>query len=342
MKALVLYGSGGDYGFEANWHAPIKEPGWAIVRVAYSGICGSDIPRFATSGSYHYPMILGHEFSGIIDTPPKGSTRFKKDDPVSVLPIIPCGKCEGCLIKGPFHCTAYQFIGSRNDGGFAELCAVPENNLFPLPSAEFLMTGALTEPISVGLHTVRRSGFKPGKSAIIFGAGPIGLITGIILKDFGVSRLVIAELRENNLKIAASLGIGEAINPEVTPFDSLGSFDYAFEVAGSSVALVNAISLLSRKGTLTIVGRDTKDTEIPLKSFELMMRKELDIKCCWGYDNKSERELLTDLIKNNSTLFERLVTHVVTLEESPEIIRAMYQKKLDYCKVLIKNDIMPK
>ena len=158
MKALVLHGPG-RFGVEPEWPDPQPRPGWARIRVARAGICGSDLPRFVATGSYHHPMILGHEFAGIVDEPAPDSERYRGGEPVAVLPLIPCGDCPGCDRNEPFHCERYQFLGSRNDGGFAQYCLVPEENLFPPPPGFDLRWGAFLEPLAVGLHVVRRSGF---------------------------------------------------------------------------------------------------------------------------------------------------------------------------------------
>jgi L-iditol 2-dehydrogenase len=334
VKAIVLYGPGGHYGYEPEWKNPELQPGFAIVKVAYCGVCGSDLPRFSSTGSYHHPMILGHEFSGTVEIPAQGSDKFRKGQPVAVLPIIPCGKCGGCLSKGPFHCTDYQFIGSRNDGGFAEYCAVPECNLFPLASKDILKAGSLIEPMAVGLHAVRRSGFEPGKTAIVFGAGPIGLITGFWLRIFSAGRVVIADIRERNIEMAKKLGF-EVVNPAKTDVLTLGKIEYAFEAAGSGRALNDAIGLLEDRGVLTVIGRDVKDTVIPLKSFETLMRKELDLKGCWGYDMRGEWEFVADALAGNTQFAETLVTHTVGLEQAVQIIKDMCDKKIEYCKVII-------
>ena len=141
MKALVLHGPN-DFKVENDWPAPEAKEGWAVVKVAYAGVCGSDMPRFFKTGSYHHPMIIGHEFSGVVEVPAVGGS-VPKGTPVAVMPIIPCGVCSGCKKTGePFHCKQYQFIGSRNDGGFAQYCLVPESNLLRLDSADNLLQGA--------------------------------------------------------------------------------------------------------------------------------------------------------------------------------------------------------
>lgn len=358
MKALVLYGPG-RYAVEPDWLKPEPKPasstrpGWARVRVRYAGICGSDIPRFAKTGSYHHPMILGHEFAGTVDCPAPGSKRLKTGDPVAVLPLIPCGSCPGCLEGEPFHCRNYQFLGSRNDGGFAEYCLVPEENLFPLPPKLDLRIGAFIEPIAVALHVVRRSGFTAGRSALVFGAGAIGLLIGLWLRVFGARRIVFADPRPESLAMARRLGFSEAFDPApgaAAPASSLavgptaeraalaaaGPFDAVYEAAGALPALLEAIEMAKDKGVITVVGRDTADTRIPLASFERLMRKELSLLGCWGYNLRTEEGFVYEALRRGSFPVEPMITQEVPLEEAPRIIGSMINREFYYCKVLLR------
>ena len=338
LKAVVLNGPGGDYCYSEKYSFPEAPEGWAIVKVAYCGICGSDIPRLASLGSYHHPMVLGHEFSGVVEVPAKNG-KLKNGDKVAVLPIIPCGCCEGCIIDEPFHCKQYQFIGSRNDGGMAEYCAVPESNLFLLPESTGLLEGSFIEPMLVGLNAVRRSGFSAGQSAIVFGAGPIGLLLAGWLRVLGASRVVVSDLREFSINKARECGFNDIFNPLTDELAQLGRFDHAFEAAGSSNALQTAIELLGIKGTLTIVGRDVKDTVIPVAVFEKLMRKEVTLNGCWGYKIKGEEDMLRKTLSEKSINLSVLCSHKVSLNDAPRMIDDMINKRTEYCKVVIETGI---
>ena len=333
MRALVLHGPG-SYSVEADWPRPEVRAGWALIRVHYAGVCGSDLPRFAVTGSYRHPMILGHEFSGTVETPAPGSGRFEAGEEVAVLPIIPCGACDGCRSGEPFHCRNYQFIGSRNDGGYAEFCLVPEQNLLRVPPEFGLRAGAFIEPIAVALHVVRRSGFVRGKSALVYGAGAIGLLIGLWLRVFGASRIVIADVRSDSLGRARELGFDEVFDP--SQGEAPGTFDALFEAAGSSRALVSAVHSAADKGTLTVVGRDVQDTVLPRGTFEKLMRKELTVHGCWGYNLAGEEEFLVRTLRQGSIRVEPMVSHEVALEKAPETIRAMCDRAFPYCKVLVR------
>jgi L-iditol 2-dehydrogenase len=335
LKALVLHGPG-DYRVENDWPDPQVMPGWARIRVRCAGICGSDLPRFAVTGSYHHPMILGHEFSGVMDIPAPGSDRFEPGQPVAVLPIIPCGDCAGCAEGGPFHCSNYQFLGSRNDGGFAEYCLVPEENLFALPPQLDLRVGAFIEPIAVALHVLRRSGFGAGQSAIVYGAGAIGILAALWIKIFGAARVAVADLRPESLEAARSVGLEEVVDARTLGVPADGGFDAAFEAAGSAAALLSAIETVRSLGRITVVGRDTKDTVIPLSSFERLMRKEIDLRGCWGYDLRGEEGFVREMFRRGSFPVTKLISHEISLEEAPEMIRRMAAREIYFSKVMVK------
>jgi L-iditol 2-dehydrogenase len=335
MRALVLH-LPGDFRVERDWPMPEVRSGWARVRVTDSGICGSDLPRLISAGSYYHPAVLGHEFAGLVDAPAPGSDRYRGGEPVAVLPIIPCGRCEGCLRYGPFHCTGYNFIGSRCDGGFAEYCLAPEENLLPLPTGAPVRHGAFVEPLAVALHAVRQAGFTPGDEALVFGAGPIGLLVASWLRVLGASRVVVADVRTESLELARRAGL-EAVDARSAEIDALPPMDLCVEAAGAGAALRTAIERTRRRGTILVVGRDTADTTIPLRSFERLMRKEITLQGCWGYDLSGERELLLTALAEGSFPLDLLVTHRISLEEAPEMIRAMAERRVYTCKVMINT-----
>lgn len=302
----------------------------------YAGVCGSDIPRFGTKGSYYHPIILGHEFMGKVDEPSPASTLFHGGELVAVSPLIPCGRCEACAANEPFQCEKYQFLGSRNDGGFAEYCLVPEINLVPLPPGIDPRAGALIEPIAVALHTVRRSEFRSGQSALVFGAGVIGILTALWLRILGASRVVLSDIRDESLATAGKAGFDELYDPEDEAFSRLRNFDLVFEAAGSLKAFLHAIEKVKPKGSIVVVGRDTADTTIPLKTFESFMRKELNVYGCWGYKLAAETGLILEMIVNGKLPVSSLITHEIPLHKSVEIIRGMIEREFYYCKVLLK------
>ena len=139
-------------------------PGWALVKVAYSGICNSDLHRGFEGAAYHYPLIMGHEFSGTVEEPAEGG-RFPRGARVIVFPLIPCRRCVPCQTGDYAQCTDYDYLGSRRDGAFAERVWAPDANLFPVPDRVSLQDASLTEPCAVALHGTAKLTIQAGDSS---------------------------------------------------------------------------------------------------------------------------------------------------------------------------------
>jgi L-iditol 2-dehydrogenase len=330
MRALVLHGPDA-LRYERGWPDPALTDGTALVRIKASGICGSDLPRVMQTGAYHHPLIPGHEFSGVVVE--ALSPAVRAGDRVAVLPIIPCGHCPGCQV-GPFHCTRYDFVGSRRDGGFAEYCAVPTENLFPLTGKTTDEGAAFIEPIAVTLHVLRRSAMPPGARVLVFGGGAIGILIAQWAKLLGATEVALADLRGESLQVAAACGIPRTVNPRSEDFTKLSGFTHIFEAAGSTAALVSGIELAEPRATLTIVGREVNDTVIPHNLFERLMRKEMEVRGCWGYDLREDRSFLLDTLNGGRFVLAPMITHRIELASGPKIIADMWRKAMFYCKVM--------
>lgn len=334
MKALVLH-SAGDIRYEPNWPEPKVPPGWVLVRVKYSGICGSDLPRIFQTGAYQHPRICGHEFMGYVEDAPRAST-YEQGDRVAVLPLIPCGQCESCKDEEYFHCAEYDFLGSRRDGGFAEYCAVPECNLLPLPDGVDDRTGAFIEPMAVAQHVVNRSQFTGNSRMLILGAGSIGLLVAMWLRYSKASTIDVADIREESLAIAHSAGFTTLINPIKEDISKLDEYDYIYEAAGSTAALLAAIQAAKREGTITVVGREKNDIVIPIRQFESFMRKEVTLNGCWGYEHGRNYDSLIDAMRSGQFVVHPLITHEIPLEEAPKVLREMNHREIFFCKVMLQ------
>ncbi|MGI6490635.1 MAG: alcohol dehydrogenase catalytic domain-containing protein [Sphaerochaeta sp.] len=332
MKALVLHGKNGSFKYEEEWPDPKATPGWAIVKVGFAGICGSDLPRFKSEGSYHHPVILGHEFSGTVYEIADGHA-FNVGDRVTIVPIIPCGHCDGCVNYGPFHCTHYQYLGSRNDGGMSEYCLVPIENMRKIPDLVSLQLAAMIEPLMVGYHVVKRSGITPGKSAVVFGAGAIGLLIAFWLKELGVEDLTIVDIRSFSINLAKEMGFHSVVQPQEIA-ELRNRFDFGFEAAGAQSALLSMIDLVKPKATISVVGRDTHDTLLPLKKVETLMRKELTVQGCWGFDD-SDIPFILETLSSTRIDLEKMITSLVPIEESEKTVRKMLNHEFQYVKVMI-------
>ena len=146
------------------------------IKIASSGLCGSDLPRIFKNGAHYYPITLGHEFSGFVDAVGSGVNDLQPGDAVACVPLLPCFKCPECLKGFYSQCAKYDFIGSRRNGGLTEYIVVNRKNVFALPEEMPIQDGAFIEPITVGLHAFHLAQGCENKNVIIIGAGTIGLL----------------------------------------------------------------------------------------------------------------------------------------------------------------------
>jgi threonine dehydrogenase-like Zn-dependent dehydrogenase len=226
----------------------------ALIRVIYAGVCGSDITVY--SGKHPTataPVVVGHEILGIVEEINSSKPlNFKAGDRVTVEPLISCGVCEAC-IKGYKHvCRSLKLLGIHENGGYAEYTKVSVDKVVKVDDDIPDRIAALAEPFAVGFHVISRSNLRLGDSALIIGAGPIGLIIAITASFAGASRIVISEVNENRRKLAEKLGF-ETIDPTkedpmeaVNRYTNNTGFDVVFEVSGSKAgALLTKSCLLT-------------------------------------------------------------------------------------------------
>ena len=152
MQALVLHGVG-DLRLEAV-PRPDPEPGsrGVLVRIGSCGVCGSDIPRIFSKGTYSFPTVCGHEFAGTVEAVAAGIDTVAPGDRVAVFPLLWCGECGPCREEKYAQCVDYDYLGSRCDGAFAEYVTAPPANLVPVPDGVSLEEAAMTEPAAVALQ----------------------------------------------------------------------------------------------------------------------------------------------------------------------------------------------
>lgn len=294
---------------------PQVPKGWALIKVAYAGICGTDLNIYAgTHPRAQSSLIMGHEFSGTVV---KDVGDYKAGARVAVYPLISCGKCPACRRGNGHVCNTLGLYGIDKAGGMAEYVAVPEDRLVTLPDGISDKVGAFVEPIAVAVHTLRETGYVPGDNAIIWGCGTIGLCLALTLRKFGVGKLVLAETDAMRRSFAADLGF-ETINPteidiyeEVKVMTNGNGFDWVFDCAGSAQVAKCLLDVVKVKGKIVIVASYKKPTELPLFKG---MAKELSIQFVRVY-RMEDFEIAAELALKEP-LYERIITHVLPLSEA--------------------------
>ena len=267
---------------------PEVKPGTVKVKVKYTGICGSDVPRVNGDACHFYPNILGHEFSGTVVETADDVTRVKKGDRVAGIPLVPCMKCPDCQ-KGNYSlCKHYSFIGSRQQGSFAEYVVVPETNVVPFSADVTFEQGALFEPATVALHGLERTGYKGGHTVAILGGGTIGMLTMQWAKIFGASRVVVFDIVKERLDLAMTLGADAAVNTldadfkdQVAALTGGRGFEYVYETAGNTITMKMAFDLAANKADVCFIGTPTRELSFTVDEWENMNRKEFTLTGSW-------------------------------------------------------------
>ena len=286
MKAAVVVAN------EDVQYQEIEEPkvtkGTVKIRVRYSGICGSDIPRVLNHGVHFYPIVLGHEFSGDVVEVGEGVTKVKVGDRVSGAPLLPCMKCDDCQ-QGNFSlCKHYSFIGSRQQGSNADYVVVPEQNAVPFESSVPYEQGAMFEPATVAIHGVFQNDYHSGEYVAILGGGTVGMFTMQWTKIFGSKKVVVFDISEERLELAKRLGADEVINTKEEGYMEKAmaitggkGYGFVFETAGQVPTMHMAFELAANKAHVCFIGTPHENLTFTPAQWENMNRKEFKLTGSW-------------------------------------------------------------
>lgn len=251
------------------------------IAVAFVGLCGSDYAIFTGTHPHgHYPRIQGHEFSGRVEAVgPDYRGGLRIGTPVTVDPVIGCGRCPACTYGAPNACAAIRVLGVQADGALRSRIIVPSRSVHPVGDLP-LDLAALTEPIAVALHAVRRTAVTRGDRLVVFGAGPVGLAVTLVAGDLG-ARVMTVDHHAERARLAAAAG-AEHTDHGRTPETAAAVQRWCgrdvprvvIDATGSPTALRAAFGIVSPAGTIGVVGVSPTDLNVPIVDFT---RKELSV-----------------------------------------------------------------
>ncbi|WIV19567.1 2,3-butanediol dehydrogenase [Paenibacillus polygoni] len=331
---------------------PKALPGKVKIKVEWCGICGSDLheytagPIFIPADKPHpitgeqAPVVMGHEFSGQVVEVGEGVTRLQKGDRVVVEPIFNCGQCTACR-QGKYNlCDKMGFLGlAGGGGGFSEYVAADEHIVHKIPDTVSYEQGALVEPSAVALYAVRQSKLKVGDKAVVFGAGPIGLLVIEALKASGASEIYAVELSAERSAKAIELG-AQVINPKETPdvVEEIhrltdGGANVVFEVTGVPPVLEQALEAVRIGGELMIVSIFEK--EAPIQPNKIVMQ-ERSISGIIGY--RDVFPAVISLMEKGYFPADKLVTKRIKLDDVIEEGFEGLLKEKSQVKILVKAE----
>lgn len=313
-------------------------PEEARVKVAFCGICGSDL-HLRASPAIPVGTVMGHEFAGTITELGEGVRGFSTGDRVAIYPwFAPCGECPNCA-RGDYHVcqqAATSGLGlGLNAGAYAESVVVHKSMLIPIPETLSLEHGALVEPLAVGLHGINIGEVGEDDRCVVIGAGPIGVMTALALKARGVERVVVVEKNEQRQERISSLGLG-ALGLEDVHVRILEAFegdlpDVVFECAGNPAAPQLAVELVRSRGVIVLLGVLEEPVEI---SQLVLMIKEAQMRASFAY-RRDEFEEAVELLTAGKLPVERLITRKAPLEQAQAMFELLSDPGTGQIKILL-------
>lgn len=342
MKTAVMLGIG-RMGFEER-PIPAPKDNEVLVKLEYVGICGSDLHYYETGAIGDYvvkpPFVLGHEPGGTVVEIGKNVTHLSVGDRVALEPGKTCGHCEFCKTGNYNLCPDVVFFATPPvDGVFQEYVAHEADLCFKLPDNVSTMEGALIEPLAVGFHAAIQGGAKAGQTAVVMGAGCIGLVTMMALKAMGVSRVYVVDIMEKRLQKALELGADGVINgsrtdavEEIMKLTGQKGCDLAVETAGTEFTTVQTIHMVKKGSSIVLVGY-SKSGEMTLP-MSLVLDKELTFKTVFRY--RHIYPMAIDAVALGKVNLKGIVTDVFRLDEVQKAMDYSVSNKADIVKAVIR------
>jgi L-iditol 2-dehydrogenase len=341
MKALVLkeYGT---FNFEET-PDPKPEAGEVLVAVKACGICGSDVHGMdGSTGRRRPPIIMGHEAAGVIADTGSAVGGWKRGDRVTFDSTIFCGSCSFCRRGQANLCEDRRVLGVsceeyRRQGAFAEFVAVPERVLYRLPDAVAFEHAAMVEPVSIAFHAVRRAPPVLNDTAVVVGAGMIGLFVVQALRLAGCGKIIAVDVVPDKLNLARELGASHMVNSgkedvlarvrELT--GGLGA-DLAVEAVGMPKTVELAVGCVRKGGAVTLVGNVSPRVDLPL---QVVVTRELTLHGSCA--SSGEYPACLDMLASGSVKTAPILSAVAPLAEGASWFNRLYRKEPGLLKVVL-------
>ena len=348
MKAWVLHDVA-DIRFDTV-DLPVLRDNEVLVEVKAAGICGSDIPRIYQNGAYSHPLIPGHEFAGVVVETGALADAALRGRRVGVFPLIPCRECTPCRKKQYEMCRSYGYLGSRRDGGFAEYAAVPGENLIRLGEGVTFEEAAMLEPMAVAVHAMRRIGVNETDKAAVCGAGSIGMLLFLFLREAGVKNVYVFGNKEFQKQTLLKLGLEEDCycdirycDPDAWIYERTNGagVDVFFECVGRNETLVQAVNQSSPAGRIMLVGNPSADMRLEKSVYWKILRNQITVKGTWNSaftgEESDDWHYALKRLKDKRIAPSELITHRFSLKELEEGFHIMRDKTEDYVKIICQK-----
>ena len=328
MKALVKHSPK-----EGIWMEDVPDPkcgpGEVRIRITHTAICGTDKHIFEwdewAQNNLKLPLIVGHEFCGIIDEVGPQVTHYKVGDRVSGEGHITCGNCRNCRAGKKHLCPETIGVGVHRDGAFAEYLVIPESNVWPLHEDIPSEIAAFFDPLGNAVHTALAFNIT-GEDILICGAGPIGMMAAAICKFSGSRNIVVTDINDYRLNLAKELGASRTVNPRKedigTVFEELGishGFDVGLEMSGNPEAFNQMISLMYNGGNIALLGLLPNSTKV---DWNKVIFKGLNIKGIYGREMYDTWYKMTQMIRSGLSV-SKVLTHHFKIDDFQEAFKVI-------------------
>jgi len=321
----------------------IPEPGPldVLIKVRAVGICGSDVHGWlGITGRRIPPVIMGHEFSGVVAQVGSAVTRFAPGDAVIPQPINACGECEYCRAGKNQLCSKRTLLGVMDiNGAMAEYVSVPEHLLYRKPDGFSFETAALTEPFAVAYTAVRKRDDWEGKTVMIIGSGTIGLCILKMLRPYKPAKILMCDLSDVRLETALRMGADAVVNPrredylmQISRLTDGRMLDFTIEAVGVEATVNQSIRALRPGGISVWVGVSQQEMTINMHD---VVTKDRTIIGSMNYSHLDFGEALRLLAAGKVDRPEELITKTVPLEQAAEMFTQLHDNPDGYLKVLI-------
>ncbi|MCG8483989.1 MAG: alcohol dehydrogenase catalytic domain-containing protein [Clostridia bacterium] len=291
-----------------------------LIKVECIGICGSDIPIFNGIRNVPIPFIAGHEFTGVIVEVGSEVKKYKKGDRVVPSSVQNCFTCSYCREGYEVLCDELVETGIHVNGSFAEYVVVPENSVHKLPDNVSFLEGSMVDPIASAHRPVKKASVTPEDTVVVFGPGPIGLLSLQVAKLEGANKVIMVGTRENRLNLAKELGADITVNigekgedavEKIKEYTNGKMADIIIEATGKASVVETCINSLKKKGHLSLAGIFHEPCTIPVTT---IVRNELTIEgsICYSYN---DFEHCIDLLSSRRIDVKKMITHELPLKD---------------------------
>lgn len=339
MKAVVKTREGHGHVELREVPEPAVRPNTVKIEVQYAGICGTD--QHIYHGTYPScpPVILGHEFSGIVTEIGEGVTRFQRGDRVTVLPStgVTCGFCEHCRTGNYMFCPERKSLGSGIDGGFTKYVVAREDMVYKIPDHLSLEEAALTEPLACAVKAIEElAPIRVGDTVLLSGPGPIGLLCLSLLAVKGCKVIAAGTSRDaERLKIAAAMGAHRVVNvsgedlQRIIAGETNGrGVDVAVETAGAAPSVAACLQAVKKRGTYIQVGIIGKEIQV---AFDTILYKQLEVVASYAHSIETYDRVMR-IWEQRIVDVKPVITHKVPLSK--------WQEGFDVCERKIGGKVL--